>query len=244
MIKEETIRYEISGKSFVGSYFYEDSTPVKRPVVIVAHAWRGLDAFAKQKAKELAILGYVGFAADLYGDAKNVTTNEEAQALMVPLFLDRKELRSRIVAAFNTAKALDVADASNIAAIGFCFGGLTVIELLRSGVDIKGVATFHALLGHSMGTLHAAKHPETHKMKGALLILHGHDDPLESAEDIREIQTEMTEGGVDWEMDIYGHTKHAFTNPEATDKGSPLLYNKLAAERSWQRARNFLENLF
>lgn len=95
-----------------------------------------------------------------------------------------------------------------------------------------------------MGNIQAVKHPESPKMKGALLILHGHDDPLESPDDIRAIQKEMTDGDVDWEMDIYGHTKHAFTNPEATDKNSPLLYNKLAAERSWQRCRNFLENLF
>lgn len=244
MLKQGFVNYESSGKPFKGTFFYDDTLSNKRPVVVVAHAWRGQDNFAREKAQELAKLGYIGFAADLYGDAKEATTDQEAQELMIPLFLNRKELRSRIMAAYNTAKALDLADPTRIGAIGFCFGGLTVIELLRSGVDIKGVVSFHGLLGYKLSVLTAEKHPETPPMKGSLLILHGHEDPLVSDEDIRSIQTEMTQGHVDWEMDIYGNTKHAFTNPQAKDDASGLVYNLRAAERSWERMKDFFQSIF
>lgn len=244
MLKQGFVNYNSPGNSFKGTYFYDDALSNKKPVILVAHAWRGQDEFARQKAKELAQSGYIGFAVDLYGNAKEVTTNEEAQELMVPLFLNRKELRSRIVAAFNAAKTLEQADPQQIGAIGFCFGGLTVIELLRSGVAVKGVVTFHGLLGHTLGELQAQKHPESPPMQGALLILHGHDDPLVSSEDIRAIQDEMTQAHVDWEMDIYGHTKHAFTNPMATDAATPMLFNPEAAARSLQRMNHFFQNIF
>lgn len=243
MLKQDFVDYEASGRSFKGTYFYDDATTKKKPVIIVAHAWRGQDDFARQKAKDLAELGYIGFAADLYGEGKEVTSNEEAQKLMTPLFVNRKELRTRILAAYNTAKILKQADPEQIGAIGFCFGGLTVIELLRSGVLLKGVVTFHGLLGYTMGELRAEKHPENPPMKGSLLILHGYHDSLVSAEEVRAIQDEMTQAHVDWEMDIYGNARHAFSNPIATDAASPFLYNPEVARRATQRMNNFFQNI-
>lgn len=244
MLTQKTVTYQYAQKNFQGHFFYDDNISTPLPVVIVAHAWRGQDDFAREKAWQLAQMGYVGFAADLYGDAKSVSTNEEAQELMIPLFLDRTELRGRIVAAFNTAQKFEKADPSKVGAIGFCFGGLTVIELLRSGVDVNGVVSFHGLLGYEMGNLKAEKPPQATNMKGSLLILHGHDDPLVSPAHVKDIQDEMTQAKVRWEMDIYGLTKHAFTNPVATDPSTPFLYNESVAKTAWQRMTNFFQNLF
>src|SRR4051812_45294507 len=150
---EETIAYVVDGKEFVGKLIAPEKTDLrKRPAVIVAHAWMGCDEFAIQKARELAKLGYVGFAADLYGDGKVVQTTEEAEALMMPLFLDRALLQKRMQGAMDALCQSVYVNENKIGGIGFCFGGLAIIELLRSGADVKGVVSFHAVLGNQKGS--------------------------------------------------------------------------------------------
>lgn len=144
-MKNERVLYECDGVGFQGELYYEK--PGKKPCVLVAHAWMGQDDFAREKAKSLAKLGYVGFAVDLYGEAKNAHSADEAVKLMAPLFMDRKLLQNRLKAAFEVAKNHPEVDAARIGGIGFCFGGLSIIELFRSGVDVKGVVSFHAVLG-------------------------------------------------------------------------------------------------
>lgn len=243
-MQERTITYQCSGRQFQGFLVFDETTKVKRPALLVAHAWKGQDDFAREKARELARLGYVGFAADVYGNGISVHSDEEAQALMVPLFVDRKELQNRIVTAYNTLKEIDFVDKERLGAIGFCFGGLTAIELMRSGVDLKGVVSFHGVLGNEMKGLKAKRPVLAEQLKGALLILHGHDDPLVSLDDILAIQDEMTKARVDWQMDIYGHTKHAFTNPQAHEEKMGLVFNEKSSRRSWQSMRNFFEEVF
>lgn len=240
----ETITYECKGVALKGHIVYSGEASAKRPAVIVAHAWRGQDDFARERAHELAELGYVGFAADLYGDGKTAQTDEEALKLMLPLFLDRSLLRERINAAFDVLKSHPYVDAAEIGAIGFCFGGLTVIELLRSGADVAGVVSFHGVLGDKLGEHKATLAPNAKKIEGSLLILHGHDDPLSSAEDICHIQDEFTLAKVDWQMNIYGHTMHAFTNPQAHDLKNGLVFEAIANMRSWREMCNFFEEIF
>lgn len=216
----------------------------KRPAVIVAHAWRGQDAFARLQAERLARLGYVAFAADVYGIEKAAETDDEAAKRMLPLFEDRRLLRERIVAAYQTIRDHPLVDNQRIGAIGFCFGGLTVIELLRSGVGAKAVVSFHGVLGTQIAGKLAKTVPISPKASGSLLLLHGHEDPLVSKGDIDNLQAEMTAAKIDWSMVIYGATTHAFSNPEADNIASGMMYNERSARRSWAVMQQFLQEVF
>ena len=242
-MNSEIIDYQCGNASLVGQLYFDETHSEKRPAVIVAHAWKGRDDFALEKAKALAEMGYVGFAADLYGGGKVVETNEEALELMVPLFLDRKTLRERMVAAYEAASEHSLVDKNKIAAIGFCFGGAAVIELIRSGIELKGVVSFHGILGHSLGEQKAPEHPGADRMHGSLLILHGYQDPLVSLDDILNIQQEFSSKGVDWQMHIYGNASHAFTNPNANEPESGLIYNQITEKRAMQSMKNFLNEV-
>lgn len=239
----ETVEYRSGEITMHGHLVHNGSKESPKPAIIVAHAWRGQDDFAREKAKFLAQMGYVGFAADLYGEGKCVDTDEDAFNMMSPLFVNRMELRSRIVAAFKALSAMEVVDSTRIGAIGFCFGGLTVIELLRSGVDIRGVVSFHGLLGNKLGETVAETIPNDGKLKGSILLLHGHLDPLVSQQDINAIKYELTEARVDWQMNIYGEASHAFTNPQANDQHSGLIYNQKTEKRAIAAMENFFKEV-
>lgn len=236
-MKERTIPYQAADVQSEGFIVYDDKIKTPRPAVIVAHAWRGQDDFARDKARELARLGYIGFAADLFGNRKNAADDDEAGALIKPLFLDRKLLQQRIIAAYETLLQQPGVDPSRIGAIGFCFGGLTVIELLRSGTPVKSVVSFHGVLGHTG----AKTVPIAKNIKGSILLLHGYNDPLVPIQDVVDTQKEFNDAGIAWQMDIYGHTSHAFTNPMAHDKAKGLIYNEKIAKRAWTAMKNFFE---
>jgi len=239
----EVIHYQHDGVSFKGYLAKPDSVKEKIPAILIAHAWRGQDDFARQQADELAKFGYVGFAIDLYGNDALAQDDEEALQLMLPLFLNRKLLRERLQAGLKTLEKHSFIDQNAIGAIGFCFGGLCVIELLRSGAAIKGGVSFHGLLGDTIGN-HKAHLTPNETIKGSLLILHGYKDPLVSQSDIIAIQDEMTKAGVDWQMNFYGQAMHAFTNPQADDKNSGLVYNHRSADRAWRAMNNFFNEIF
>lgn len=246
-MKHEKISYEIDGISYQGYWVFpigEDVTLQRRPVIIVAHAWMGQDQFVRHKAEELARLGYIGFAADVYGEGKTVSTSEEAERLMIPLFEDRALLQKRIRAAVDVVREHPGVDPSKIGAIGFCFGGLTVIELLRSGADVKGVVSFHGLLGNQIKSVRARTVPLSPSIKGSLLILHGYEDPLVSQQDIREMQKQLNEAHIDWQMNIYGQTSHAFTNPEAHDEQNGLMFHPRSSDRAWWAMIHFFSDCF
>ena len=242
-IREEERAYFSEGIECKGFLAFPEEKG-KAPCVLVAHAWMGQDDFAREKAVELAKLGYIGFAADLYGNGTQVSSQEKAMELMLPLFTDRNMLRKRIVAAFEAAKKIDGVETSMIGAIGFCFGGQTVLELLRSGVSVKGVVSFHGVLGNKLGDKEAVLEPNSDTIDGACLLLHGHDDPMVSNEDLVALQEELTESKVDWQLHIFGHAMHAFTNSNADDSKSGLLYNETAAKRSWLLMKDFFKEVF
>lgn len=243
-MKEEIIDYEIDGKKYRGFWAFpsiEAETPAKRPAVLVAHAWMGQDDFAREKARMLASLGYFGFAVDMYGEGKTASNPEEAEALMLPLFEDRALLRKRILGAFEVVSHLPGVDQGRIGGIGFCFGGLTIIELLRSGAPVKGCVSFHGVLGNTMGPIHAKTTPIAKGIEGSLLILHGYNDPLVSLQDIVNTQKELSEAMVDWQMHFYSQTSHAFTNPQANDVKNGLVFQSRSCDRALRLMKDFFK---
>ena len=142
-----------------------------------------------------------------------------------------------MIAAYETLINQAGVDQSRIGAIGFCFGGLSVIELLRSGTPVKSVVSFHGVLGNTG----AKTVPIAKNIKGSILMLHGYEDPLVPINDVLNIQKEFNDAGVDWQMDIYGHTSHAFTNPQAHDTKKGLIYNEKINKRAWLAMKNFFE---
>ena len=236
MLNTKKIEY-YDGDTLLEGYCAYEGNNEKKPVVLVVHDWSGRNDFASQKAEKLAELGYVGFAIDMFGKGVIGRTKEEKSALIQPLMDNRTALQHRILAAFEVAKKLDAADPKNIGAIGFCFGGLCVLDLARSGADVKGVVSFH-------GLLHAPEDALEHTIKAKILALHGFDDPMVTPDKVMDFGEEMTHAKADWQLDIYGNTMHAFTNPQANDPGFGTVYNKKADTRSWISMREFFQEVF
>ncbi len=229
--------YHHAAQELHGYLTYDDKIAVPRPAVLVIHDWSGRNEFACQKADLLAKLGYIGFAVDMYGEGRVGDTNEQKQALMLPLMNDRTLLRARISAALTAVLALEKVDSSRVAVIGFCFGGLCVLDLVRSGAEIAAAVTFHGILNKPIALI-------SRPMKAKVLALHGYDDPMVTPADVSAFCQEMTEAGVNWQMHMYGHTQHAFTNPLAHDSQLGTIYNASASRRSWLAMTDFLDEVF
>lgn len=235
-MKTETITYKDGNEIFEGFCAYPDFTNEKKPAILVAHDWSGRNDFACNKAKLLAEMGYIGFALDMYGQAKIGNTKEEKTALMQPLMQDRKLLQSRILKALETVSSLEMVNTAKIGAIGFCFGGLCVLDLARSGAKINGVVSFH-------GLLQAAEQQNTN-IHAKILALHGYDDPMVKHDQILAFGDEMTKAKCDWQLIMYGNTMHAFMNPEANDPDFGTVYNTIVAKRAWVAMQNFFAEIF
>jgi dienelactone hydrolase len=236
-IQTRNIEYR-DGNVVLEAYMaWDESSSDKRPGVLVSHAWRGRSEFEESKAHQLAELGYVGFALDLYGKGVLGTNTEENRALMQPLLDDRAMLLARMKLATTVLRKQKEVDAARIAALGFCFGGLCVLDLARSGADICGVASFHGLFG-------APPTASAKPIKAKVLAMHGWDDPMATPEQVLAFTTEMTSLDVDWQLHAYGKTMHAFTNPVANDPAFGTVYNASADRRSWQNLQLFLAAIF
>ncbi len=237
MIQERLIEYEHAGVTLEGLLACDSAEEGAKPAVMVVHAWGGRGQFECDKARALAELGYVGFAADLYGKGVLGASVEENAALMQPFLDDRAMLQSRLTASLDILKSQPEVDNARIAAIGYCFGGLCVLDLARIGTDINGVASFHGLFGAPDNTAGT-------RIKAKVLALHGHEDPMVPVDAVTALEQELTQAGADWQIHVYGNTLHAFTNPEANFPDLGAIYNKSADKRSWQTLLNFLEEIF
>lgn len=231
----KTVDYEIGGQVYEGYLATPEGGPA--PAVLVSHAWAGQSDFEREKAEWLASKGYAGFAIDVYGKGKRGTTVEENQALMNPLVGNRAELQARLEGALEAAKAQDGVDSSKAAAIGFCFGGLCVLDMARAGMDVAGVASFHGLFA-------PADNIESPHISAKVLALHGWDDPMAKPEDVLAFSKEMSAAKADWQLHAYGGTMHAFTNPEANDPSFGTVYSSDADRRSFETLEAFLKELF
>ncbi|MEI6085385.1 MAG: dienelactone hydrolase family protein [Verrucomicrobiota bacterium] len=221
------------GDTTCEGYLAGDTAAGKRPAVLIVHDWMGLGKFSMAKADELAKLGYVAFAADIYGKGVRPNGPKEAGEQAGKYKADRQLLRARVLAALEVLKQNEHVDPKRIAAIGYCFGGTTVLELARSGADITGVVSFHGGLDSPL--------PAT-SIKCKVLALHGADDPYVPPAEVAGFEAEMTKSGVDWQLIKYGGAVHAFTNPEAHSAGA--AYNEKADHRSWEAMKLFFAELF
>jgi len=210
----------------------------KHPAVLVVHEWKGLGPYAEGRAKQLAELGYVAFAVDMYGKGVRAETHEEAAKLSGTYRSDRQLMRARIRAALEVLQRHPLVDPARIAAIGYCFGGTTVLELARSGAEIAGVASFHGGLGTPLPA-------EAGQVRGKVLVLHGADDPFVTAEEVAAFEQEMQDAGADYRLIRYSGAVHSFTVPEAgNDPSKGMAHHPEADQRSWEELTRFLQQIF
>lgn len=236
-IHTRTIEYKDGDTTLEAYLAWDDSEGDARPGVLVSHAWAGRSEFEENKAERLAELGYVGFAIDLYGQGVRGTTKEENAALMQPLLDDRQMLQRRMKLAVEQLRKQKEVDSERIAAMGFCFGGLCVLDLARTGTDIRGVASFHGLFAKPGNT-------DDNRITARVLVMHGWDDPMATPDQVLSLADELTAMGADWQIHAYGGTMHAFTNPEADDAAFGTVYSQDADRRSWQSLQLFLAEIF
>lgn len=237
MIRTENIEYRNDETVFVGKICFEDESDVPKPGILVVHTIRGCTDFEVGKAFELAKLGYVGFAIDMYGNGRNSEKPQETRAWMNELNEDRVLLRERISLAHETLKKHSRVDETRTGAIGFCFGGKCVLDLARAGADARGVVSFH-------GVYDAPPMKQDFPVKSSVLVLHGWDDPLNPPDATVELAEELTARRADWQILSFGLTGHAFTNPKADDREHGLFYQENSNHRSWTAMENFFAEIF
>ena len=234
-VMTQLIEYQDDGQTLEGYFACREDRGRPAAAVLVCHAWGGRGDFECAKARALAELGYAAFAVDLYGKGILGEGPEQNLKLMQPFIEDRGMLRRRLGKALETARGIERVDESRLAAIGYCFGGLCVLDMARAGAAVRGVVSFHGLLG-------APENIETGAVRAKVLALHGWNDPMAPPSAVQALGDEMNAAGADWQLHAYGGVYHAFTNPMANDPdGLGVLYNAEADRRSWQAMKNFLE---
>ena len=235
-IETKTIEYTHNGTVLEGVLASDRSEVGKKPLVMVAHAWAGRSDFEVGIAKDLAGLGFAGFALDLYGKGVLGSSVEENQTLMTPFVEDRAFLQDRLKSAHDAACALDDVNPNKTASIGYCFGGLCVLDMARAGIKQDGVVSFHGLLGKPGNC-------DGNSISSKVLIMHGWDDPMVSPQDVVAVSEELTQANADWQLHSFGQTMHAFTNPNANDPDFGTVYNPVAEQRSWTMCSEFLAEI-
>lgn len=237
-IVRQTMVYDGPGGPFEGVIAFEDEVETPRPGVLVVPNVLGQKEADIVKAEELAKLGYVGFACDVFGQGKRAQRGPEMGRHMNECLADRAQLRDRLAASLAVLKGFNHVDAARCAAIGFCFGGLCVLDMARSGLDLLGGVSFH-------GVFNRPDYANVTPIRPRLLICHGWDDPLAKPDAVVELATELTDGGGDWQLHAYGHTGHGFTDVSARELGIPGVgYQEASDRRSWEAMQDFLGELF
>jgi Dienelactone hydrolase and related enzymes len=215
-----------------------ESSLEKQPLVLIVHDWSGNNEFVQDKARYFAKQGFISFAVDLYGKGKRGSDTDKSinQKLLHELMQDRSIIVKRLQAALDCVLNMSKVDPEKIMALGFCMGGLCVLDFARSGAVISGAVSVHGLLNP----------PEVANktIKAKVLILHGNKDQMVSRQQVAAFSNEMTQNNVDWQIHVFGNTQHAFTNPKANDPVAGLVYNPSANNRTWALVRNFTDELF
>ena len=237
-VKTRTVTYHDGAIPLRGYLAWDDAATAKRPGVLVVHEWWGLNDYAKRRARMLAALGYVAFAVDMYGDAKVTEHGSEASAWAKQITANIAGWRHRALAGLHALREQAEVDPKRIAAIGYCFGGATVMEMAYAGADLKGVVSFH-------GSLPIPSEEEAREVKARVLAAHGAADAFVPAARLARFQQALEQAGVDWHMVIYGEARHGFTNPGANAYGiENIRCNHEADERSWRHMQQFLDEIF
>ena len=217
---------------------HDNALTGSRPGVLLVHQWKGLGPYETRRAEMLAKLGFTVFAVDIYGKGVRADNPKDAAELAGKYKGDRALLRARVNAGLEVLKKSPLADPKRIGAIGYCFGGTTVLELARSGADVLGVVSFH-------GGLSTPSPEDAKKIKCKVLALHGADDPFVPAAEVAAFQDEMRKAGVDWHFVAYGGAVHSFTDSGAgKDNSKGAAYNEKADHRSWEAMNFFFDEIF
>lgn len=239
-LKSENILYKIDSIDMDGYIVFDENQEGKRPAVLVVHEWWGLNEYTKSRARQLAMLGYVAIAVDLYGDGQRAVDPTEAMRLATPFYKDPALAQARLEAALYQLKTYKEVDTNRIAAIGYCFGGGMLLNLARMGAPLKGVVSFH---GSLLGT-------PAHKnlLQSKILVCHGEADSFVPPAEVEAFKKQMDSIGASYTFKSYPGATHAFTNPGATQTGKqfniPIAYNAAADTASWKEMKLFLSDLF
>ena len=238
-IKTQEIEYDHGGTKLLGYLAYDDAVQGKRPGVVVVHEWMGHNDYVRRRAEQLAGLGYVAFALDMYGKGVRAKDPQEAGQMAGRFKNDRKLMRERARAGLDVLKKQPMVDTGRLAAMGYCFGGQVSLELARSGADLAGVVSFH-------GALDTPTPQDAKNIKGKVLACHGASDPFVPPEHVAAFMKEMEDAKVDYQFDSYGPgVVHGFTNP---DNKNPVMkgvgYDEKADRRSWQAMQDFFNEVF
>lgn len=234
----KTVTYKDGTEVLEGYVAYDDAATGKRPGVLVVHAWMGLESYTKKRAEMLAELGYIALAADIYGKNLRPKNPQEAGQAAGTFKKDRALLRKRANLGLEELKKQPNVDPEKTAAIGYCFGGTTVLELARSGAKVNGVASFH-------GGLDSQTPADAKNIKAKVLVLHGAADPYQKKEDFDAFTKELADANVDWQLHQYGGAVHCFTHfDDKGDKSKGCAYDEPADRRSWAAMKTFFDELF
>ncbi len=237
----EEVSYQANGTTLKGYLAYDKAVKGKRPGVLVVHEWWGHNEYARKRADMLAELGYVALAVDMYGAGKQASHPEDAQKFSSEIANNMALGRQRFEAAMELLKKQPTTNGSDIAAIGYCFGGAVVLQMAREGLDLDAVVSFHG----SLGTTQPA---QPGVVKAKILVAHGGADPFIKPEQITGFFAEMNQAEADYRFIAYSGAQHSFTNPDADVFGVkfnlPLKYNKQADQESWQAMQAHLEKAF
>ncbi len=237
-IQTKTIAYKDEGTALTGHLYWDDATTDPRPGVLVVHEWWGLNEYATQRARMLAELGYVAFAADMYGGDRVTKDAEQAGEWMQEVTVDPELWRQRAAAGLHQLETSALVASGKLAAIGYCFGGGTVLQMAYGNAPLKGVVSFH-------GSLPAAPEEFWGKIGPRILVLHGQADTFVAPEVAANFRTKLEAADANWEMDLYGGVRHSFTNPKVGEYGiENLKYDAQADARSWTRMQAFFDEIF
>jgi dienelactone hydrolase len=236
-IQTQVVEYKQGDTVLEGYLVYSDNVNWTRPAVLVVHQWTGITDYERKRCQQLADLGYVAFAADIYGKGIRPTNITAAAEESGKYKSNRELLRQRVNAALEVLRKRTTVDTNRIAAIGYCFGGTAAIELARSGANIAGVVSFH-------GGLDSPRSDDGNNIRCRILACHGADDPFVSSGDLAAFENEMRSANVDWRLIKYGGAVHSFTQPEADGSMKGAQYNERADKRSWEDMKLFFDEIF
>jgi dienelactone hydrolase len=239
-MKTETVSYAAEGVTMNGYIAYDESSDKKRPGILVVPEWWGLTDYPKGRARQLAGLGYIALAVDMYGNGKTADNPDSASKMAMPFYQNPQMAKARFDAALATLKSFSQTDTANIAAIGYCFGGGQVLNMAKLGENLKGVVSFHGSL--------AGVPADKNLLKAKVLVCHGADDQFVKQDEVKRFKQQMDSIGADYSLKIFPGATHAFTNPEATALGKkfnmPIAYNAAADTASWKDMQEFFRTIF
>lgn len=238
-IKEQVVTYSVGNITYQGFLAYDENIKGKRPAILVVPEWWGMTDYPKMRARQLAELGYVAFAVDMFGNGKIAANPTEAQNYTKPFYANAELSKTILEAALVKVKLVKETDPTKIMAIGYCFGGAQVLNSAKLGMDFKGVVSFH-------GGLNGVR-ADKNLLKAKILVCHGGDDKFVSQNDVNAFKHQMDSIGADYKLIVYPNATHAFTNPASDENARkynmPIAYNEKADKASWNDMKQFFKSI-